>query len=359
GGFQGRRIVPDYQELKSSSNNYPGDLASACASFTQDHHDAVVISNLGLYSESFLSCLAKASVPVVSGDAGPDLYDAKQFPLLITPDQLLGNTRVVEVVDRLHASGWLTSATRIGVVVEDCPVNVRIYDDSLVPALRAAGLTLAATAEPHCFQGIGDLGTISEEMANAVLQFRSQNVSRVMFVSQAQEGTMAYEFMLAAGNQDWYPGYALSSASDATILQSQSGVSSKEIANSRGIGWIPPLDTTDLSQAPPTPSAKACFARLATQGLHPSTETDYATAEEVCDTFAVYQEILQATNGNASAAAVASGMRSLGSRFVSALTLAGKTSFWDHERLSPAEGRYFTYSAARGGFVYTGAPFAF
>lgn len=359
GGFAGRRIEPVYQQLKSSSNNYSGDLASACTSFTQDHHVAAVISNLGLYSEGFLSCLAKASVPVISGDVGPDVQDAKRFPLLVTPDSLIGDTRVVEVVDRLRASGWLTPSTRIGVVVEDCPVNVRIYDNSLLPALRAAGLTLAATAEPECFRAIGDLGAISGEMANAVLSFRSRGVSRVMFVSQAQEGTMAYEFMLAAGNQDWYPGYALSSASDATILARQSGVSSQEIANSRGVGWIPSLDSNEPNQVPPSAGTHACFSRLAAQGLHPSTETDYAIAGQVCDTFAVYLAALQAVNGDASAGAVLTGVRSLGSRFSSALTLEGKTSVWDHGRLGPAEGRYFTYSAAAGGFVYTGSPFAF
>ncbi|MHB8449171.1 MAG: type 1 periplasmic-binding domain-containing protein [Mycobacteriales bacterium] len=359
GGFDGHRIVPVYAELKSSSDNYESDLAAACASFTQDNHVAAVISNLGLYSESFLNCLAKASVPVVSSDAGPDIQDAKEFPLLVTPDSLVGDTRVVEVVTRLKASGWLTSGDRIGVIIEDCPVNVRIFNNSLVPALRQAGLTLAATAEPECFQGIQDLGAISGEMTNAVVQFRSRNVTRVMFVSQAQEGTMAYEFMLAAGNQNWYPGYALSSASDATDLQGQSGVSTKEISNSRGIGWIPPLDTVNLSQVTTTPAARQCAARVRGQGLRPATEIDYVTVDGACDTFAVYDAVLHAASGDSSAAAFARGLGLLGDHFESALTLNGKTGYWDRGRLSPAEGRYFAYIASQGGFVYTGNPFSF
>lgn len=359
GGMGGRRIEPVYEELQSASNNYQGDLAAACAAFTQDHHVAAVISNLGYYSESFLGCLAKASVPVISSDAGPDYVDARQFPLLVTPDSLLGDTREVEVVTRLSETGWLAPADRVGVVIEGCPISQRIFTDALAPALQRSHLTLAATAQTQCFQGISDLGTISGQMTDAVVAFRAKGVSRVMFVSEAQEGTIAYEFMLAAGNQQWYPGYALSSASDATDLQAQSGVSQQEIGNSRGVGWIPPFDTVDMNQAPTTTTARQCLSRVRSQGLQPSTENDFLTLDSVCDTFVVYDEILRATGGDASPASFLRGLGSLGTSFVSALDLNGRTSPWDDGRLSPADGRLFAYLAARGGFVYTGSAFAF
>jgi hypothetical protein len=359
GGFDGRRIDPVYSSIRSSSEDFEGDLAAACATFTQDNHVAAVFATIGLYSESFYSCLAKAGVPVISGDAAPDLYDARAFPLLVTPDWMLGDTRVTEVVDRLNASGWLTTRDRMGVVIENCPIDKRIYANSLVPELHRLGIAVASTAEPHCFQGIGDLGTISAEMGSAVVQFRQRGVTKVMFVSQAQEGTIAYEFMLAAGNQGWYPGYALSSASYVTILQSQSGVPAREFSNARGIGWAPPLDSVKRSQWTTTPTTRMCLRRVRAHGLRPSTGIDDVQVEQVCDTFVLYDAALRTTHGGATAAAVQRGVQSAGASFVSATSLSGATSFWDHSRLAPSEGRLFQYVSSQGGFVYTGRPFRF
>jgi len=139
GGFAGRKIQAFYAHLNSSSNDYETDYAATCAALTQDDHVSVVVNSVGLYSESFQSCLAKAHVPVVS-DLGPDLQNARQFPLMVTPDDLLADTRVVQVVQKLKASGWLTPRNKIGVVIEDCPVDNRIFANTLKPAIARAGL---------------------------------------------------------------------------------------------------------------------------------------------------------------------------------------------------------------------------
>jgi hypothetical protein len=359
GGFAGRRIDPVYASMRSSSNDFEGDLAAACATLTQDNHVAAVFSTVGIYSESFYACLAKAGVPVISGDVGPDRYDAQAFPLLVTPDSMLGDTRVMEVVDRLNASGWLTTRDRMGVVIEDCPVNHRIYANSLAPELKRLGIAVAATVAPHCFQSISDLGSISAEMGSAVVQFRQRGVTKVIFVSQAQEGTMTYEFMLAAGNQGWYPGYAMSSASDATIQQGQGGVPKREFSNARGVGWMPPLDSIDRGQWTTTATTRTCLARVRAEGLRPSTAIDDIQVETVCDTFVLYDAALRTTHGNDSAAVVQQGLRTAGTRFSSAAALSGSVGFWDHGRLAPAQGRMFEYVSSRGGFVYAGRPFRF
>ena len=359
GGFAGRHIQPVYEELRSSSNDFEGDLAAACASFTQDNHVAAVFVGLGYFSESFDSCLAKAGVPEITIDTGPDLHDARAWPLLVTPDEMLGDSRLVQVVDRLHDTGWLTSHDRMGVVIEGCPVNQRIYTVSLRLELRRLGIPVAATASPHCFQAIGDLGAISAEMGSAVIRFRQSGVSKVIVVSAGQEGTMTYEFMLAAGNQGWYPGYALSSASFPTTLQAQSGVPQREFENARGIGWEPPSDTVQHGDWTASSATRDCTARVTAQGLHPSTAVDQLAVQGLCDIFDLYDSALRGARGDASAAAIVPGMQRAGSTHISGLTLNGTSSFWDHGRLAPAEGRFFQYIPARGGFVYIGQPFRF
>jgi hypothetical protein len=352
GGLAGRKIQAYYQVINSSSNDFEGDLAAACASLTQDDHVAVVINDVGLYSESYQACLADAHVPVVS-DLGPDGEDAQKFPLMITPDDLRADTRVVQVVQRLKASGWLTPSNRIGVVVEGCPIDQRIFTNTLKPAIANAGLNLAASAQPHCFSAIQDLGTISSDMGNAVVNFRTNNVDRVMFVSIGEEGTLGYEFMLAAGQQDWYPGYAMSSMSYATTVATQSGVKQQELENARGVGWNPVTDTADLGQAPPNTAARQCLARLSRQGLRPASNNDHFYAYVPCDDFSLLVRILQATNGDISPSAFVRGLGPAQSGFQSALNVDGSATGWDHGRLGPGAYRYFAYNTSKSQFLYT------
>lgn len=358
GGFAGRKIQAFYQHLNSSSNDYETDYAAACAAFTQDDHVSVVVSAVGLYSESFQGCLAKARIPVVS-DLGPDVQDAKQFPLMVTPDDLLADTRVVQVVERLKASGWLTPQNKIGVVIEDCPIDNRIFTNSLKPAIARAGLHLAATANPHCFQAIGDLGTISGQMGSAVINFRSAGVDRVMFVSLGEEGTMCFEFMVAAGQQNWYPGYAMSSMTYATTVATQSGIKQQEIENSRGVGWNPYTDTDDTSQAPLPPAGRDCVARLGKAGVRPTTSNDFFAALGVCDQFSLLDRIVRASGGDVAPGGFLRGLASAQQGFPSAIDVAGRTSTWDRGRLGPGAYRYFAWNTAKGGFAYTSNPAAF
>jgi len=121
--------------------------------------------------------------------------------------------------------------------------------------------------------------------------------------------------MLAAGQQDWYPGYAMSSMTYATTVATQSGVKKREIENSRGVGWDPYADTADLKQAP-----LSSRTRLR----------------------------------------VAAGQRGRSQQgFVSAINVGGSAGTWDHGRLSPGEYRYFAWSNSRGAFAYTSNPAAF
>ena len=112
GGFGGRQIEPVYAALHSYNDDYEQQIAAACATFTQDNHVAVVLTNAGYYSEQLLSCLSKASVPLISGDyAGADRQDAARYPGFLAPTTLIGEDREASVVEHLAAAGC--SLTRI------------------------------------------------------------------------------------------------------------------------------------------------------------------------------------------------------------------------------------------------------
>src|SRR5439155_19261289 len=142
--------------------------------------------------------------------------------------------------DHLKTSGWLTSRNRIGVVIEDCPVDQRIYHDGVAPTFSRDGLTVASSFATQCFQSLQDFGTETSQMSTAVVRFRSKAVDRVMFVSQSAEANLALAFSEVADNQDWHPGYALSSVSIPEALAQN--VPPSQLANMRGVGWLPVVD---------------------------------------------------------------------------------------------------------------------
>jgi hypothetical protein len=180
-----------------------------------------------------------------------------------------------------------------------------------------------------------------------------------MVVSQGEEGTILFEFMAAAGQQNHYPGYALSSQSFITTVATQPGVKQHEIRNARGVGWVPPFDTVDRKQWERTAAPGQCVSRLKAQGTPPSTSTDYLSSYETCDLFGLYDAILRRTNGDSAPGPVQGAVDVAGGGLTSALNADDRTGFWDHGRLGPADGRFFGWVDSKGGFAYTSDPFRF
>jgi ABC-type branched-subunit amino acid transport system substrate-binding protein len=354
GGIGGRRIEPVYASMHSAGNNYETQVQAACSAFTEDHHVAAVVSEVGYYSENLLACLAKAGIPVVSGDWGaPDRQDATRFPLFVTPITLIGDTRVASLVTHLAASGFLQPRNRIGVVVEGCPIDQRVHRNALVPALQAAKLTLAWTFQARCFQSLADYGGDALDLQGAVLQFKQHQVDRVMFVSQAAEANLMNLFSTAAAAQGYSPGYALSSIAAPAVLAQNAPPG--QLANARGVGWLPALDTQNPAQSPATATGKRCLDRMKAQGIQPTSNADYTNVNGACDAFGLLDALLRATNGDASAGAIRRVLGTVGARYLSASTVDGRVAFVDG-RVAASTGRLFAF--VNGRFEYTSSPFA-
>jgi hypothetical protein len=353
GGIAGRRINAVYAELHSASNNYEAQVEAACATFTQDNDVAAVISNLGYYSPILLSCLQKAAIPLLSGDwAGPDETDAAAHPLFVSPSGLLGEARVRAVIGHQASAGYLTARNRIGVVIEDCPVNQRVHQRAVVPALRQAGLTLAATYAPRCFLSLQDYGGQASDIQGAVLQLRQAGVDRVLFVSQAAEANIMNLFSTGAEAQGYRPGYALSSVAAATVLALNAPAA--QLANAKGVGWLPVLDSADTAQEPATATARRCLDMLAKQGVTPVSAADSFNVLGPCDSFELYAAVLRATNGDPSAEAVTRALPGVGAGYTSAATVGGRVAVRGG-RIGPGAARLFGW--VNGRFEYTSAAF--
>src|SRR4029078_10955549 len=137
----------------------------------------------------------------------------------------------------LTTSGFLQAKHRLGAIVEDCPVDERVYNSALVPALRRAGLTLAATYRPRCFQSIQDYGGQASDIQGAVLQFNRAGVDRVIVVSEAAEANVVNLFAQGGDAPHYPPGYALSSVAAPAVLALN--LPASQLANMHGVGWLP------------------------------------------------------------------------------------------------------------------------
>jgi ABC-type branched-subunit amino acid transport system substrate-binding protein len=354
GGIAGRRIVPVYAEMHSASNNYEAQVEAACATFTQDHKVAAVITNVGYYSPILLACTQKASVPIFAGDyAGPDESDAARFPLFVTPVTPVGEARVEAVIEHLAGAGFLTRANKVGVIIEDCPINQRVHQRAVVPALREAGLTLAATYAPRCFLSLADYGGQATDTQAAVLQFRQAGVDRVLFVSQAAEANIMNLFSTGAEAQGYRPGYALSSVAIAVVLAANAPAA--QLANAKGVGWLPVLDSANTSQEPTTATARRCLDMVKKEGVNPASPADTFFVYGPCDSFELFAAVLRATNGDASAAAVTRALPGVGGSYVAASTVGGRVGV-RNGRVGPGAARLFGW--VNGRFEYTSAAFA-
>lgn len=350
GGIAGRHIDPVYATLHSYNNNYEAQIATACSSFIDDNHVSVILTSAGYYSEQLLACAAKGSVPIISGDyAAADRQDTRTYPGFVAPTTLVGEDRETSVVSHLAAAGWLTHQNRVGVIIENCPVDNRVYRGGLAPALAHAGVTVASTFETQCFQSIQDFGAEASQMSNAVVQFRSNNVDRVMVVSAGAEGNLVFEFSEVADGQGWHPGYALSSLAIAEV-QAQND-SATQLANMRGVGWLPTLDSEVRQQYAPNAAASDCLSRIRKEGIQPQSNSDYVFVYEPCDTFHMLDAIARASNGQVSVASVLHGKQMLAGSFQDATTLDGAVRLWPDGGLAPSTGRIFAY--VKGAFRYT------
>lgn len=354
GGIGGRHIDAVYAELHSAGSDYEGALQAVCATFTQDHHVAAVIADVGYHSDILVSCLGKANVPLITGDwDAPDQQDATRFPLFVTPIALIGDLRVAAVVSHLAAAGFLQARNHVGAIVEDCPINERVYNGALVPALKRAGLTLAATYRPRCFQSIQDYGGQASDIQGAVLQFNRAGVDRVIVVSEAAEANVVNLFAQGADAQHYLPGYALSSVAAPSVLALN--VPADQLANMQGVGWLPSVDTQNAQQSPPTSTGSRCVAEMAKQGLRPVSNADYTYLYGACDSFAVYDAALRTTNGDSTTGTVMRAIAAVGRSYVSASTLNGQLAVDGNGRVGAATGRLFGWVGGR--FQYTSGAF--
>lgn len=348
GGMAGRRIVPVVADTDTASASWESDYQAACAQFTQDNKVAAVLGYSFALLESFESCLAKAGVPHLSGGyAVGDEATFERYPHLIATTNVTADRRFVLQLEAPMKAGVLTTANKLGLLIDDCAPQARAYQRSMAPFIKSKGLNVVATTTMSCAQGAGDVGGVAAQIQNAVLQFRSRGVDTVV-----TEGVPVVVFAQQAESQGWRPTYLLTSTSGGAALGTN--VPAGQAANMRGFGWLPAIDVTTGRQPPATPAQQKCLDMLRAEGIVPAQYNDFLSAYTTCDALFLYEAALTATRGAADAASVVRAITALGAGYQSPSTLNGRTSFGPRRRDAPAEYRPWGWDSSCSCFVYKG-----
>jgi hypothetical protein len=349
GGLFGRRLEAFYAGWSTSSNDYSTDAAAICAKFATDTPVPVVI-DLGVGNLGGLpDCLAKHGIVHLSTGFETDLQGLKALPLHINTAFLSVERTYLNTIDRLSSVGYLTRASKLGVVREDCPEDVRAYQNVLLPRIQRQLGQTPLLVTTRCSNGLSGASVAGADISNAVLRFRGSGVDRVMIVSHFESIALVL-FSNAAESQGYRPGYALSSyASAAGIAASlQDG----QRPGLHGGGWRPGLDTSTSSFG--SASERRCLAVFSASGSRATLPNDKGAVGVSCAPLLVLERLLQVKDGAFSRETMLGAMARFGSGIQLPTLLTGVARLSPDRRDMPSAGQAFGWVTSCSCLRYAG-----
>jgi ABC-type branched-subunit amino acid transport system substrate-binding protein len=345
GGIAGRKIEPVYFPFDVTASTAPGggdaENQKACSAFTEDTKVFAVVSPI-VSGEVLQNCLAQRGVAFVDENWNYiDAYSAGYW----TPAYPDTVRSFPALVDRLVATGFITRTAKIGAVYQDLKNRKKVVDQALRPALARHGLKLDATVA-WTPQG-------ADAFASGVLRFQAAQITHVFVLDPG--GLETFGWMAEAESQGFRPKYALDTRNYPFLQQGQSPPA--QLANARGIGWVPAADVGVQPDAELTPAERRCLGVVAKAGQDMQDATNVRVAFAYCNTL----EFLKAAAGDASTdlsfASVQRGGEGLGDRFTPVGTFAVRFGPGRHDGAIAA--RDFAYDTGCSCFRYTGPVFSF
>ncbi|MCW2779360.1 MAG: hypothetical protein JWN17_3085 [Frankiales bacterium] len=350
GGLAGRQIVPTFYKVDATSTAYAPEAARACSTFV-DAHDEVVLSESASTAYGFAGCLTKQGIPVISSNAS-DSVGYAQTPALFGAFAPSFDRGYGAVVDKLVASGYVTSKSKIGTIRITCPEVDRAYKNTVLSRMRAAGLATPFEYTVNCASGFNDAGSYSAAMQSAVLKFASAGVDRV-FILGDQELILLSYFAQQAQSQNYRPGYALSSGSLPYTLIGASTFPQQQLPLVHGVGWHPQGDT---GADPKSASEKRCASLATKGGVQPKSVPLRFLIYQNCSNVLLLEAALKRGNGTATPATLQATIPTLGSSFPSTGIIGGQTLFGRGRQDGPQLASEWSYVTSCKCLRYLGKP---
>jgi hypothetical protein len=345
GGIAGRKVDPVYHPFDVTASTAPGgsdnEQQKACAAFTEDTTVFAVVSPI-VGGTVLYSCLASHGVVFI--DENWNYIDmAKAGPGYWTPAYPDAQRSVPALVRRLWENGFLAAGAKVGAVYQDLPNRKPVVDRALAGALARYGLKIdgrvAWTPEG------------AQALAAGVLRFRSMGITHVFVLDPG--GLETFGWMAEAEAQSYRPKYAIDTRNYPFLQQSQSPAG--QLANARGIGWVPSADVGVQPDAELTAADRRCLAVVAKSGQDLNDATNVRVAMAYCDTF----EFLKTAAGDASTVLSLASVRSGGEALADAFIPTGtfRTHFGPGRHDGASAARDLAFDTACTCFRYTGPVF--
>lgn len=329
GGLAGHPVTPVWAALDvTSTTALDTQYQAACDTFTEDHHVAAVAAPTSV-DDNFLTCMAKAGVPVISawGIVTADAADFQQYPLLVVPNAPLAEQQASVLATSLVSRGWAkarwpaspTCATdtrpRVGIVFQgDTPGEHALLNDYFAPIFAKAGAPVTDTVFLDLSGSASDaIDQAAQQTESAELKFASDCVDHV--IVEAPNPIVPMLFMNDASQQNYTPRYGWYSDNDIPAAQREVGKAGAQLHGSMGVGWQPYMDvpTSEFDATAKAPAAH-CMAVLAAEG-YPN-DPDVLT----CDSLLILQPIYGTRSEPISVSRFVSGVDAVGATYAPATT---------------------------------------
>jgi ABC-type branched-subunit amino acid transport system substrate-binding protein len=346
GGIAGRKVRVAIHEVDiASAQPFAAQAQATCADLAQDKHVFAVDGSPVQTGQDLPVCLAKLQTPLIDHSGNP--YDDTDFghfaPSFYRTGFPTADAYVGSVIATLAAAGYFDRGARIGLLKQSGDTYDRI-EGLVKKELAARGLRLAKTYTVRSPSNIQDLGSVSTQINNAILQFRSANITHVLF-DQAG-GTLPFFFLPQAESQGYRPRYGFSSIDVPFSWASSAPAAQMERALLAG--WRPLSDAIAESALDATSSAKLCTKIMKDAGIDPYTKYYSHTH---CDSYLFFKAALDGTR-DLTQTGLRAAIDKLGSRFTSTQTPA--TRFTRGRYGGPTWIRAASWNADCECFRYTG-----
>lgn len=341
GGIAGRTIIPVYDEVDPTQNqsNPEQNWEESCTRLTQDRKVFAVVSYVAA-SGTMADCLRKrGTVFLNSGTYYTQQINDRNNGFFYAPGAFVVDRLYLRLADELAANGFLTKASKIGLITFDRPETRFLADRVVKPALARRGLTVVETV----YMTPNDTG--AAESGAFVLQFRQKGVDRVIPIV-----ANPVFFMQQAESQGYKPKYGLTSAAGpASLLQ---GTVPGQLGGAVGIGYQVYNDV-DASHRPKdvNTATRRCFAIMQKAGQQASSGIAQAVQTQLCDGLFFLEHALRGVTA-LTPATLRERARAVGRSYVTPATFAA--DFSNGRTDGAAAYRPFAFKADCSCFEYTG-----
>lgn len=356
GGIAGHRVEAAHYDFSATATSQ-AISQGACTQWTQDDDVFAALPSASAQDNLVLrECLSEAGVLGMYAGAYSSTRE-DQFgdsPLWFEANALPLEKWATVYVEGLSKQGFFDGA-KVGVVYDQYPDFTAVAEDVLLPALSDAGANVVSTFVGNV-HSVAELSSGATEMNNAVLRFRDEGVTHVLFFNAWAPSWIL--FAQAAAQQGWVPTYGLSSqdvpqASFATGL-----VPPGQLAGAHLVGWNATYDVP-LSKDGSWARQQECrkiFADAKLDFESFGAETYGPTIAE-CGALLMLRDAGELVDGGLTPASLAKAVEALGGNLQSTSTPTAR--FAPDRHYGPAGWQPAEYDSSCTCFTYTADPTGF